>query len=291
MNVCSYHLQEAGATPVQELAFALATAIAVLDAVKASRRSRGSGFRPKVVGRISFFVNAGIRFVTEMCKMRAFVSSGRRSPRALRRPDDEKRSAASATACRSTRSASPSSSRRTTSIASCSRCWRHAVEERARPRRAAAGLERGARPAAPVGPAMVAAHAADPGLRDRSARVRRHLRRLPEIAARSSAEATRRAPSWPHRRHGRRRRCHRDRLHEAAPGREPTRRRLEGSKPASRRSSASTPHRRPNPRRSPGRRRRRSWSTESACRGRADRPLKAWRAAATQARSPRRSPS
>ncbi|MCW5731671.1 MAG: protein meaA [Alphaproteobacteria bacterium] len=71
-NVCSYHLQEAGATPVQELAFALANAIAVLDAVRASGQVPRADM-PKVVGRISFFVNAGIRFVTEMCKMRAFA--------------------------------------------------------------------------------------------------------------------------------------------------------------------------------------------------------------------------
>jgi (2R)-ethylmalonyl-CoA mutase len=70
MNVCSYHLQEAGATPEQELAFALATATAVLDALKP--RVPAEDF-PALVGRISFFVNAGIRFVTEMCKMRAFV--------------------------------------------------------------------------------------------------------------------------------------------------------------------------------------------------------------------------
>ena len=70
MNVCSYHLQEAGATPEQELAFALATATAVLDALKP--RVPAEDF-PKLVGRISFFVNAGIRFVPEMCKMRAFV--------------------------------------------------------------------------------------------------------------------------------------------------------------------------------------------------------------------------
>ena len=72
MNVCSYHLQEAGATPVQELAFALANAIAVLDAVKARGQVPDADF-PQVVGRISFFVNAGIRFITEMCKMRAFA--------------------------------------------------------------------------------------------------------------------------------------------------------------------------------------------------------------------------
>ena len=70
MNVCSYHLQEAGATPEQELAFALATAIAVLDELKP--RVPAADF-PALAGRISFFVNAGIRFVTEMCKMRAFV--------------------------------------------------------------------------------------------------------------------------------------------------------------------------------------------------------------------------
>ncbi len=72
INVCSYHLQEAGATPVQELAFALATAIAVLDTVKASGQVEGDAFA-EVVGRISFFVNAGLRFVTEICKMRAFT--------------------------------------------------------------------------------------------------------------------------------------------------------------------------------------------------------------------------
>ncbi|WP_282093917.1 protein meaA [Epibacterium ulvae] len=70
MNICSYHLQEAGATPEQELAFALATAQAVLDELKP--RVPAEDF-PALVGRISFFVNAGIRFVTEMCKMRAFV--------------------------------------------------------------------------------------------------------------------------------------------------------------------------------------------------------------------------
>jgi ethylmalonyl-CoA mutase len=72
MNVCSYHLQEAGATPVQELAFSLANAIAILDTVKASGEVPEGGFG-EVVGHISFFVNAGMRFVTEMCKMRAFV--------------------------------------------------------------------------------------------------------------------------------------------------------------------------------------------------------------------------
>ena len=72
MNVCSYHLQEAGATPQQELAYALATAISVLDAVRARGEAPLENFST-VASRISFFVNAGVRFVTEMCKMRAFV--------------------------------------------------------------------------------------------------------------------------------------------------------------------------------------------------------------------------
>ncbi len=72
INVCSYHLQEAGATPVQEIAFALATAVGVLDAVKASNQCAEGEFGD-VVGRISFFVNAGLRLVTEICKMRAFT--------------------------------------------------------------------------------------------------------------------------------------------------------------------------------------------------------------------------
>jgi ethylmalonyl-CoA mutase len=72
VNVCSYHLQEAGATPVQELAYSLATSIAVLDAVKDSEGVSQEEF-PEIVGRISFFVNSGMKFITELCKMRAFV--------------------------------------------------------------------------------------------------------------------------------------------------------------------------------------------------------------------------
>ncbi len=72
VNVCSYHLQEAGATPPEEIAFALANAIAILDAVKSSGQVTAGEF-PALFGRISFFVNAGVRFVTEVCKMRAFA--------------------------------------------------------------------------------------------------------------------------------------------------------------------------------------------------------------------------
>ena len=73
VNICSYHLQEAGATPEQELAFALATAIAIVDAVRKGGELPEADL-PKAIGRLSFFVNAGIRFVTELCKMRAFTA-------------------------------------------------------------------------------------------------------------------------------------------------------------------------------------------------------------------------
>ncbi|MEO7130146.1 MAG: methylmalonyl-CoA mutase family protein, partial [Dermatophilaceae bacterium] len=72
INICSYHLQEAGATPVQEIAYSMSTAVAVLDAVRDSGQVPAEEFSD-VVARISFFVNAGVRFVEEMCKMRAFV--------------------------------------------------------------------------------------------------------------------------------------------------------------------------------------------------------------------------
>ncbi|MFM9134011.1 MAG: protein meaA [bacterium] len=73
INICSYHLQEAGATPVQEIAYAMCTAMAVLDSVRDSGRVPPERFG-EVVGRMSFFVNAGVRFIEEMCKMRAFVA-------------------------------------------------------------------------------------------------------------------------------------------------------------------------------------------------------------------------
>ena len=73
INICSYHLQEAGATPVQEIAFALSTAVAVLDSVRDSGQISAEQL-PAVVERMSFFVNAGIRFVEEVCKMRAFTT-------------------------------------------------------------------------------------------------------------------------------------------------------------------------------------------------------------------------
>ena len=89
INVCSYHLQEAGATPVQEIAYALATAIGVLDAVRESGQVDDDRF-PAVFGSISFFVNAGIRFVEETCKMRAFTEMWDRIGRERYGVTDEK---------------------------------------------------------------------------------------------------------------------------------------------------------------------------------------------------------
>jgi (2R)-ethylmalonyl-CoA mutase len=89
INVCSYHLQEAGATPVQEMAYALATACAVLDAVAESGQVEREQF-PEVVGRISFFVNAGIRFIEETCKLRAMGRMWDRICRERYRVGDEK---------------------------------------------------------------------------------------------------------------------------------------------------------------------------------------------------------
>jgi ethylmalonyl-CoA mutase len=163
MNVCSYHLQEAGATPVQELAFALATAIGVLDAVKTSSECAPEEFG-EVVGRISFFVNAGLRFVTEVCKMRAFTElwdeiTRERSEAAavpLRRAGQFAR--ADRAAAREQRRAHPDRD-----------AGGHAVQTSTGAGGATSGLERGARAAAAVGSAMVAAHAANPRLRDRPA--------------------------------------------------------------------------------------------------------------------------
>ena len=122
INICSYHLQEAGATPVQEISFAMCTAIAVLDTVQASGQVPPERFG-EVVARISFFVNAGVRFVEEMCKMRAFVRLWDELTQGPLRRGGPRSSAGSATGSRSTPSGSPRRSPRTTSSASSSRCW------------------------------------------------------------------------------------------------------------------------------------------------------------------------
>ena len=175
MNVCSYHLQEAGATPEQELAFALATAVAVLDTVKAAGGVSDFG---EVVGRISFFVNASTALHhrnVQDAGVRRIV--GQDHARTLRR---DRTQAAAVPLRRAGQFA------RAHRAAAGEQCLPHfaldaggdAVEKGPRPRRAAAGVERSARPAAAMGPAMVAAHAANPRLRNRPSRIRRYFRRL-----------------------------------------------------------------------------------------------------------------
>ena len=189
MNVCSYHLQEAGATPVQELAYSLATAIGVLDAVKESGQVDDDRF-PQVFASISFFVNSGIRFVEETAKMRAFTAAvGPHRPRALRRHRPEgaplplRRAGEQPRAHRGA-----AGEQRAAHRARDAR--RHAVARRPGPVDPAAGVERGARPAAAVGPAVGAAHAAGARLRDRPARVPRPLRGL-------DGDGGAHRPSWP----------------------------------------------------------------------------------------------
>ena len=159
INICSYHLQEAGATPVQEIAYAMCTAIAVLDAVRDSGQVPAERMG-EVVGRISFFVNAGVRFVEEMCKMRAFARLWDTITRERYGIDDP--------------SQPPVPLRRAGQLAGADRgaageqrpadragdAGRHPVQGRPRPGRAAARLERGAGPAAALGPAVEPAHPA-----------------------------------------------------------------------------------------------------------------------------------
>ena len=165
INVCSYHLQEAGATPVQEIAYSLATAIGVLDAVRDSGQVAAEQFA-QVFGSISFFVNAGIRFVEEICKLRAFtelwdriglerygVTDEQGPPLPLRRAGQLARA-----------HRGPAGEQRAAHRARDAR--RHAVEAGPGPLRPAAGVERGARAAAPVGPAVVVADATGAGVRD-----------------------------------------------------------------------------------------------------------------------------
>ena len=163
INICSYHLQEAGATPVQEISFALSTAVAVLDAVRDAGQVPPERFGD-VVERMSFFVNAGVRFVEEMCKMRALVRLwDELTPRALRR---DRRQAASPSVRRA--GELPRSHRgaaREQRRPDRARDARgHAVQGRPGAGGAAARLERGARAAPSLGPAVVAAAAAGVGL-------------------------------------------------------------------------------------------------------------------------------
>ena len=194
INVCPYHLQEAGATPVQELAYGLANAIAVLDAVRESGQVPEDEF-PEVVGRISFFIDAGVRFVEEMCKMRAFTRMWDRICHERYGVTDPK--------LRRFRYGMQVNSLGLTEEQPENNVQRIVlemlgvtlVEGRARPGDPAAVLERGARAADAVGPAVVAAHPAGARVRIRPARVRRPLRGLGRRRAQGRRRCARRRRS------------------------------------------------------------------------------------------------
>ncbi len=175
INICSYHLQEAGATPVQEIAYALSTAEAVLDEVRP--RVDEETF-PRVFGRISFFVNAGIRFVEEHAKLRAMGRLWEQIGRERYGVEDPKylrmRYGVQVNSLGPHRGPAGEQHHQDRARGAGG----HDGPRCSRPRAAAAGVERGAGAAAPVGPAVVAADPADPGPRDRPARLPRHLRGL-----------------------------------------------------------------------------------------------------------------
>jgi ethylmalonyl-CoA mutase len=165
MNVCSYHLQEAGATPVQEIAYSLATAIGVLDAVRDSGQVSPERFG-QVFGSISFFVNAGIRFVEEVCKLRALTEMWDRI--GLERYGVDRPEAAPVPLRRAGELArahrGPAREQRAADRARDARG--HAVEAGPGPLDPAPGVERGARPPHAVGPAVVVADATGAGVRE-----------------------------------------------------------------------------------------------------------------------------
>ncbi len=220
INICSYHLQEAGATPVQEIAYAMATAIAVLDAVRDSGQVPPERFGD-VVARISFFVNAGVRFIEEMCKMRAMsCASGTRSPATgTGSPTRSQRRFRYGVQVNSLGLTEAQPENNVARIV-LEMLARDPVEGRPRAGRAAAGLERGARAASALGPAMVASHAAGAGVRERPAGVRRHLRRVDgDRAAGRGPRCGRPSRAGSRAGHGRGGCGGRERLHEVRAGR------------------------------------------------------------------------
>ena len=175
INVCSYHLQEAGATPVQEVAYTLCTAIAVLDTVRAAGNVSAAQFAD-AVGRISFFVNAGLRFIEEICKLRAFGQLWDELTRDRYGITDPKlrrfRYGVQVNSLGLDRSPT-----REQCSAHCARSTGSDAEQKcAVPCHATADLERSPRLTETVGSAMESAYPADPRLRNRHLRVRRHLR-------------------------------------------------------------------------------------------------------------------
>ena len=221
MNVCSYHLQEAGATPVQELAYSLATAIGVLDAVKESGQVDDDRF-PQVFASISFFVNSGIRFVEETAKMRAFTQLWDRIGLERYGVTDPK--------ARRFRYGVQVNSLGLTEAQPENNVQRIVLEmlgvTLSRDARARSiqlpGVERGPRPAAPVGPAVGAADAAGARLRDRPPRVPRPVRGLDGDGSAHDG-ARRRGVGRARGRAGSGRRLRSDRRAEGPPGGEPRR--------------------------------------------------------------------
>ena len=193
-NICSYHLQEAGATPVQEIAYAMCTAIAVLDAVRDSGQVPPERFG-EVVARISFFVNAGVRFVEEMCKMRAFVQLW--DELTLERygvTDAKQRRFRYGVQVNSLGLTEAQPENNVQRIVLEMLAVTMSKDARARAVQLPAWNEALGLPA-PVGPAVVAAHPAGARLRERPARVRRPLRGLDASSRpRSPSSSRARAP-------------------------------------------------------------------------------------------------
>ena len=242
-NICSYHLQEAGATPVQEIAYALSTGIAVLDEVKARGQVAEADF-PKVFGRISFFVNAGIRLIEEIAKLRTMGALWNEIGRERYGVTDEKmlrfRYGVQVNSLGLTE-AQPENNIQRIVLEALAVTLSRDARARAHP---AARLERGDGPPPPLGPAVEPAHPAGARQRDRPARVPRHLRGL-EGDGRPGRGADRGRPRRDGGRRGARRRGRRRPLHEGPPGRVPPRAGRAGSRAASRRSSARTASPRP----------------------------------------------
>ncbi len=232
-NICSYHLQEAGATPVQEIAYALSTGIAVLDEVKARGQVADADF-PKVFGRISFFVNAGIRLIEEIAQAAGDGPALERDrPRALRRHRREDAALPLRRPGQQPRpDRGPAGEQHPADRARGA--GGDAQPRRPRPGDPAAGLERGDGPPPPLGPAVEPADPAGAGQRDRPARVPRHLRGL-EGDGRPGRGADRGRPGRDGGGRGARRRRRRRPLHEGPPGRVPPRAGRRGSSAASRR--------------------------------------------------------
>ena len=256
----------------------MSNAIAVLDAARTARPGRPTQaseaaareLMGQVFGRISFFVNAGVRFVEEHAKLRAMSILWEELGRERYGVTDPKhlrfRYGVQVNSLGPDRG--PAGEQRPADRARDAR--RHARARRPRARDPAAGLERGARPAAPVGSAVVAADPAGDGLRDRPARVPRHLRGLARDGRARRGAAGRRA-----RRDGRRRRARRRRrgraVHEGRAGRLPPRSASTGSSPASRSSSGRTASPRRSSLAADRRRRGRHPGRRPRGRGRADR--------------------